>query len=377
MKKRLFKGLLTGVALSASIVTLVSCGGSKEAKEYLVSFNSNDPDTSDSIRPTVYNDISVTSGDTIDLSQYQPTYEGYAFDGWYLDDTFETEFTSTTVVKSNLSLVAKWQDTVTVTFNTNGGSTVDPQTVNKNGIITKPSNPTKADKSNDDHTKVTYTFDGWYTDADFTTEFDFTSPVATDLVLYAKYKDELEAEPGYTLTTSSVLLADYETKTAAELTPFTTDDNVFAFAADKEENAKTLIADKEANWAKDEYSIAYMATTRATGVTKVELNKFDTIDGKSSATFTRYYALGGGATKGITVTCAKSGYIALYASMNKTTEGFVIAASDSSETRIQSPVKDKIVQYVFYVNAGTYNIYRTSGNGYVYYAEYFSVTENA
>nr|WP_249310476.1 InlB B-repeat-containing protein [Bacillus sp. FJAT-49736] len=65
----------------------------------------------------------------------------------------------------------------TVSFNTDTGSSVPPVTLKENETITKPENPTKDG----------YIFDGWYTDAQFTTLFDFNQPIHSDVALYAKW----------------------------------------------------------------------------------------------------------------------------------------------------------------------------------------------
>ena len=74
--------------------------------------------------------------------------------------------------------------TYAVTFNTNGGSEVDAQTVNAGGKATAPqSNPTKASDDN-----YTYEFEGWYADENLNTEFDFENTVINQAtVIYAKW----------------------------------------------------------------------------------------------------------------------------------------------------------------------------------------------
>lgn len=65
-----------------------------------------------------------------------------------------------------------------VTFNTNGGSAVDPQIVVSGGKATQPAAPTKDGK----------TFGGWYSDLGLTDEFNFASTtITTDTMLYAKW----------------------------------------------------------------------------------------------------------------------------------------------------------------------------------------------
>jgi len=64
----------------------------------------------------------------------------------------------------------------TVTFDTNGGSTIEPQTTK--GKVKKPADPAK----------LFYEFVGWYTDNNLTKAFDFDSDkVKKDTTLYAKW----------------------------------------------------------------------------------------------------------------------------------------------------------------------------------------------
>lgn len=68
--------------------------------------------------------------------------------------------------------------TFTVTFNSNGGSAVAPQSVQNGGKATEPTDPTKQD----------YTFDDWYLPTDLSTPFDFANTTITaDITLYAKW----------------------------------------------------------------------------------------------------------------------------------------------------------------------------------------------
>jgi len=62
-----------------------------------------------------------------------------------------------------------------VTFETDGGSAVVPM-IALNNPITSPVT-----------TKVGCTFNGWYTDSNFTTSWDFNDPVSSDMTLYAKW----------------------------------------------------------------------------------------------------------------------------------------------------------------------------------------------
>ncbi|MGI6701843.1 MAG: InlB B-repeat-containing protein [Christensenellales bacterium] len=56
-----------------------------------------------------------------------PIKDDYAFDGWYLDETFETEFTLTKMPAQNITLYALWSfegEWFTVVFDTGEGSEI-------------------------------------------------------------------------------------------------------------------------------------------------------------------------------------------------------------------------------------------------------------
>src|SRR5690554_136333 len=79
---------------------------------------------------------------------------------------------------SDLTLYAKWDlNSYTITFNSLGGSSVEPLTVNYNEAIIAPEEPTRTG----------YTFSGWYSDESLTNEYIFTSMPANNITLYAKW----------------------------------------------------------------------------------------------------------------------------------------------------------------------------------------------
>ena len=111
-----------------------------------------------------------------------PTKTGYTFAGWYTDAGCTNSYDFLAAVTESITLYAKWTvNTYTVTFNTDGGSAVDSQTVNYNSTATTPTEPTKEG----------YTFAGWYTDADCSTEYNFTASVTGNITLYAKWTVEV------------------------------------------------------------------------------------------------------------------------------------------------------------------------------------------
>ena len=116
-----------------------------------------------------------------------PVREGYTFLYWMLDNK---EFDFDTKITKDITLVAKWErdegtpsDKLTIRFNSDGGSNVKNQTIDRGSRITRPKNPTKEG----------YTFLGWYS-GDTLWNFNWTTNV--NLTLKAKWlKVEVPTEP--------------------------------------------------------------------------------------------------------------------------------------------------------------------------------------
>lgn len=112
---------------------------------------------------------------------------GYEFLGWYLNGE---KYDFSTPVTEKITLVAKWEKKASenpsddkeiyiVDFDSNGGSRVSSQKVEEGGKVVRPSNPTRD----------CYDFVGWYTNASLTKKYDFSTPVTSDMTLYAKWED--------------------------------------------------------------------------------------------------------------------------------------------------------------------------------------------
>ena len=87
-------------------------------------------------------------------------------------------------IEKGLTIDVKYDlDNHTLTFETNGGSAIDPVTVRHGNAVARPADPTK-DK---------YTFIGWYVDPEFTEEYDFATVLEADKTIYAKF--ELTSTP--------------------------------------------------------------------------------------------------------------------------------------------------------------------------------------
>jgi hypothetical protein len=117
---------LNGAALSAQWT----------ANQYTITFNSNGGTSVDSITAAYGASITAPSN---------PTKEGYTFSAW-------SPAIPATMPLNGASLVAQWNiNSYTITFNSNGGTSVDSITATYGASITAPSNPTKEG----------YTFSAW------------------------------------------------------------------------------------------------------------------------------------------------------------------------------------------------------------------------
>ena len=123
------------------------------------------------------NPTSYTVEDEITLSA--PTKGGYSFGGWFTDSAFENRIDKIALGSTgNMTLYAKWYYTGTVTFETNGGTTIDPITQEYGTVLEAPIDPTR------EH----YTFVGWYSDMELQNEYVFSTMPDMDFTLYAKWE---------------------------------------------------------------------------------------------------------------------------------------------------------------------------------------------
>lgn len=112
-----------------------------------------------------------------------PTRNGYEFTGWYTDAALTTLYDWSSRVTEPVTLYAGWSyigggETVTVTFDSNGGSAVASQTVGLGDLAVEPADPTLDG----------YEFAGWYLGDE---PWDFSTPVTESITLTAHW-----AEPG-------------------------------------------------------------------------------------------------------------------------------------------------------------------------------------
>ncbi|MFT3951906.1 MAG: InlB B-repeat-containing protein [Oscillospiraceae bacterium] len=143
---------------------------------YNLGYDGNDADTAMDIYTTdqIANGGSVTFPST-------PIRDNYSFDGWYDATTGGNKITSIPSLTEDTTLYAHWTlNTYTVTFNSTGGSAVDPVQTNADGTITLPTPPTKTGN----------TFMGWYTMLNGGTKIFSTSTFDHDATVYALWEPE-------------------------------------------------------------------------------------------------------------------------------------------------------------------------------------------
>ena len=174
-KRRALIFLVTFFAFIISL-GLSACNGDvvtiepEEQDSYTVTFNTNGGNT---IEPKT-----VAAGKKVTKPK-KPVREGAIFEGWYSDSSLNDLYNFKTPVNSNLTLYAKWKilQTFTITFDSNGGTTVSPVSLYEGNIPQMPQDPTREG----------YTFKGWFTDSELTQAYSAVE-IEADIMLYAAWE---------------------------------------------------------------------------------------------------------------------------------------------------------------------------------------------
>ena len=128
---------------------------------YTITFNSND---GTSVAPQ-----NVNAGEKLTEPTPAPTREGFTFDGWYEEATFNNKFDFNTPITSNRTLYANWiENKYTLTFDANGGTGSMTAKTDLTGEYTLPANEFTAPSGKQ--------FKGWSltTDGAIVTKVDMT-----------------------------------------------------------------------------------------------------------------------------------------------------------------------------------------------------------
>ena len=150
-------------------ITLVAKWKQDVVQTYTVTFDSNGG--------SIVSSQTVNSGSTV-TRPTNPMRNGYTFVEWQLNGS---AYNFSTPVTRNITLVAKWSQnttqTYTVTFDSNGGSSVSAQTVNSGSTVSQPTAPTKPG----------YTFVEWQLNG---SAYNFSTPVTSNITLTAKWNQK-------------------------------------------------------------------------------------------------------------------------------------------------------------------------------------------
>ena len=149
----------------------------------------------DAVAPS---DDTVKYGDTYTAKE-AAVYEGYAFDGWYLDENCTGEKYTSRQIDGDITLYGKYiagAQTITYKLGTNNeysDAEIPAPDVVKYGTNHTPKSAT---------TYTGYTFDGWYTTEDCTGDKYIGSVITKDITLYGNYIADIY-EVSYTFGTGN------------------------------------------------------------------------------------------------------------------------------------------------------------------------------
>ena len=126
------------------------------------------------------NNPQVYNYETADFVLEPATKIGHTFHGWYTEETFTNKITM--IDKSKLldyTLYALFTaNKYTITFNTNGGTSVDPITQEFGSPVAPPANPVRNG----------YAFIRWCTDENLTYKYTFSTMPLNGITLYAQWQ---------------------------------------------------------------------------------------------------------------------------------------------------------------------------------------------
>ncbi|MDD4316683.1 MAG: InlB B-repeat-containing protein [Clostridia bacterium] len=164
MKK---KAVVVVIIVLILTLALFACKPEDESFSYTLTLNTNG---GNAIAPIVYDGSS-------DIVLTQPQKQGYTFENWYLEQTFDTVFSNTTI-SGDTTIYAKWTlNNYTISYVPNNLTEISATQHGYNTAITAPQAPEKAG----------YVFLGWYLDEDFAQEFELSNMPAANITLYGKW----------------------------------------------------------------------------------------------------------------------------------------------------------------------------------------------
>lgn len=121
----------------------------------------------------------VVEGGTATRPKEDPALENQEFDDWFEDEQCTKRWDFNTPITKDTTIYGKWKQEYTVTFDSQGGSKVENQTVFEGGTATRPESPTKDG----------YQFDNWYEEAECKNKWNFSDyKITSDVTIYGNWK---------------------------------------------------------------------------------------------------------------------------------------------------------------------------------------------
>ena len=275
-----------------------------------------------------------------DSQAVEPTIEdkeGFEFDGWYTDSDFKNKFNFSSPVQSDLTLYARWKKKkYTVSFVLDQEN-IPNQEVEFDSQVVEPTIKTREG----------FEFDGWYTDSDFKNKFNFSDPIKSDMILYARWSKKkytvsfvLDQEniPSQEVEfDSQAVEPTIEDKEGFEFDGWYTDSdfkNTFNFS-DPIKYDMILYA----RWAKKKYTVSFMLEGENIPNQEVEFDsqaKEPTIETKEGLEFDGWYT-DSGFTKKFNFSSPVNSDLTLYARWNKKkyTVSFVLEGKDIPSQEVE------------------------------------------
>lgn len=185
-----------------------------------------------------------------------PVKAGYKFDNWYLNDAV---FDFSTKIVENITLKAKWvKDSgtdvattkYTIRFDSNDGSSVSSVEVEENGVVNRPSDPTRDG----------YKFISWQLNGK---DYDFSTRVSGNLTLTAKW-EKVNTTDNTTKTTNKTTTKKTTTttkKTTIEVSDIKISNSKLSLKAGENSTLTVTInpsnaTDKKITWTSSNKSVA-------------------------------------------------------------------------------------------------------------------------
>ena len=226
----------TGTGLTAATQTVTIAKGSVDNRSYTATWTINqytitfDTDGGSTIAPITQDYNSAVTAPAA------PTKTGYTFAGW------DKEIPST-MPAENITIKALWTiNQYTITFDTDGGSTIAPITQDYNTAVTAPAAPTKTG----------YTFAGWDKEIPATMPAENITIKATWTI--NQYTITFDTDGGSTI---APITQDYNTAVTAPAAPTKTG---YTFAGWDKEIPATMPAENitiKATWTINQYTITF------------------------------------------------------------------------------------------------------------------------